>query len=120
MTAAAKRARSVRGTRESTIKRALRITMFGRNMSRFFIRLLSSLIFVSRQWSVVSCLPDAPGPSEILVDLSNEGQASRKPCQKPDRQGGPVARDALAYARASDTNFPNRTRLPKLSDWPIS
>src|SRR4030095_8230029 len=41
MTAAANSARSVRGTRESTISLAHRMTMFGRNRRRFFMRFLS-------------------------------------------------------------------------------
>src|SRR5205807_1054090 len=48
MTAAANNARSTRGTRESTIRRAHKMTMFGRNISRFFIRLFSSPLGISR------------------------------------------------------------------------
>src|SRR3989442_8894252 len=57
MSTAANSARSVRGTRESTIMRAVRATMFGKNISRFFMRLFSSSFdfFVIGQLSVVSC-----------------------------------------------------------------
>jgi hypothetical protein len=43
----------------------------------------------------------------LIVDQADDGSSpfsSANLCQKPDRQGGPVAKRALAGARASDTH----------------
>src|ERR1041384_8446739 len=42
----------------------------------------------------------------VIVSFDDEAEATR-PCQKPDRQGGPVSQDALPDGRASDTISPD-------------
>ena len=41
----------------------------------------------------------------VIVSFDDEAEATR-PCQKPDRQGGPLSQDALPDGRASDTISP--------------
>src|ERR1041384_1998501 len=41
----------------------------------------------------------------VIVSFEDEAKATR-PCQKPDRQGGPLSQDALPDGRASDTISP--------------
>jgi len=61
----------------------------------------------------IACVSTASGSDPIKTRLACRSRRYRsgyrhgarwQSCQKPDRQGGPVTKVALAHARASDTN----------------
>src|SRR5438874_661234 len=88
MTAAANNARSVTGTRLSTISLPHRTIMFGRNMSRFFIRLLSSRF-------AIDLLPFFSPASRLATDfLVNEYQRCAGLCKGAKSRGSPGITDS--------------------------